>query len=163
MGGVLGDIIMKITLSREPEAALISKTAEYALRAILYIARESERGPVRANELAKVLGVPGNYLSKILHALGRAGLLTSGRGPRGGFQLARGADKMLLADVLEALDPTLLRSDCLLGNPTCSDEEACAVHHRWKDLRDPICEFFRGTTVASVMEGRPGPLSVTEE
>jgi len=141
---------------------LISKTAEYALRAVLFIARESEVGPVRANELAKVLGVPSNYLSKILHSLARAGLLNSGRGPRGGFQLAKAADDVLLADVLEALDPTLLRSDCLLGNPTCTDEEACAVHHRWKDLRDPICEFFRGTTVASVMSGRPGPLSAPE-
>ncbi len=142
---------------------MISKTAEYALRAVLFIARESEAGPVRANELAKVLGVPSNYLSKILHTLARAGLLTSGRGPRGGFQLAKSPDDVLLADVLEALDPTLLRSDCLLGNPTCTDEEACAVHHRWKDLRDPICEFFRGTTVASVMGGRPGPLSTVEK
>ncbi len=141
---------------------MISKTAEYALRAVLFIARESEQGPVRANELAKLLGVPSNYLSKILHTLARAGLLTSGRGPRGGFQLARPAEQMLLADVLEALDPSLLRSDCLLGNPTCSDEEACAVHHRWKGLRDPICEFFRGTTVASVMGGRPGPLTWVE-
>jgi Rrf2 family protein len=142
---------------------LISKTAEYALRAVLFIARQSEQGPVRANELARVLGVPSNYLSKILHTLARAGLLTSGRGPRGGFQLAKTADEMLLADVLEALDPSLLRSDCLLGNPTCSDEEACAVHHRWRDLRDPICEFFRGTTVASVMGGQPGPLSSIEK
>jgi Rrf2 family protein len=142
---------------------LISKTAEYALRAVLFIARQSEQGPVRANELARALGVPSNYLSKILHTLARAGLLTSGRGPRGGFQLAKTADEMLLADVLEALDPSLLRSDCLLGNPTCSDEEACAVHHRWRDLRDPICEFFRGTTVASVMGGQPGPLSSIEK
>lgn len=142
---------------------MISKTAEYALRAVLFIAKESERGPVRANELARVLGVPANYLSKILHTMARAGLLTSGRGPRGGFQLAKAADETLLADVLEALDPSLLRSDCLLGNPVCSDEEACAVHHKWKGLRDPICEFFRGTTVASVMDGKPGPISSRQE
>jgi Rrf2 family protein len=141
---------------------LISKTAEYALRAVLFIARESERGPVRANELAKVLGVPANYLSKILHTLARAGVLTSGRGPRGGFQLSKAPEETLLSDILEALDPSLLRSDCLLGNPTCTDEEPCAVHHRWKDLRDPICEFFRGTTVGSVMEGKPGPISSPE-
>ena len=138
---------------------MISKTAEYALRAVLFIARQSDHGPVRANELAKVLGVPANYLSKILHTLARAGLLTSGRGPRGGFQLAKPAEEAFLADVLEALDPSLLRSDCLLGNPACTDEDPCAVHHQWKDLRDPICEFFRKTTVASVMQGNPGPIS----
>lgn len=141
---------------------MISKTAEYALRAVLFIARQSDQGPVRANELAKLLGVPANYLSKILHTLARAGLLTSGRGPRGGFQLAKPPEATVLAEVLEALDPSLLRSDCLLGNPTCTDEEPCAVHHQWKTLRDPICEFFRGTTVASVMEGKPGPISSVE-
>jgi Rrf2 family protein len=153
-------MIMKIAFSRQPKsAALISKTAEYALRAVLFIARQSDEGPVRANVLAKALVVPSNYLSKILHTLARAGLLTSGRGPRGGFQLAKPPEEVLLADILEALDPSLLRDDCLLGNPRCNDEEPCAVHHRWKELRDPICEFFRGTTVASVMEGRPGPVS----
>ncbi len=134
---------------------MISKTAEYALRAVLYIARESGGHPVRANEIAETLEVPSNYLSKILHALAMAGILTSGRGPRGGFMLARSADELVLADLLEALDPGVLRPDCLLGNSNCSDHTACAVHERWKQVREPVCRFFRETTLADVVEGAP--------
>lgn len=130
---------------------MISKTAEYALRAVLYIARETERGPARANEIAAALEVPGNYLSKILHTLARAGILTSERGPRGGFRLAKDTNELYLADLLEALDPGVLRADCLLGSPSCSDETACAVHGRWKKVREPVCEFFRQTAVADVL------------
>lgn len=139
---------------------MISKTAEYALRAVLYIARESEDGPVRANEIAQALGAPGNYLSKILHTLVRAGTLTSERGPRGGFRLARAADEVRLADLLEALDPSALRADCLLGNAECSDEASCAVHERWKAVREPVCRFFRETTIADVLDGAPGVVSL---
>lgn len=139
---------------------MISKTAKYALRAVLYIARESEDAPVRANEIAEVLGVPGNYLSKILHTLARAGTLNSERGPRGGFRLARTADEVWLADLLEALDPSALRPDCLLGNPECSDQAGCAVHERWRAVREPVCRFFRETTIADVLDGAPGAVSL---
>jgi len=138
---------------------VISKTAEYALRAVIHLASGSDRHPIRANEIAAALGVPSNYLSKILHTLTRAGLLTSGRGPRGGFMLARSADELVLADLLEALDPSLLQPDCLLGNADCSDQTACAVHERWKQVREPVCRFFRETTVAQVVEGQPGSVS----
>ncbi len=140
---------------------MISKTAEYALRAVLFIARQSR--PTRANEISKALDVPSNYLSKILHSLARAGILTSGRGPRGGFQLAKPANEMALAELLEALDPSVLRADCLLGNPSCSDETACAVHDYWKQVREPVCLFFRNTTVADVLPERPGAVSSVEK
>jgi Rrf2 family protein len=138
---------------------VLSKTAEYALRAVLYIAREKEGGPARANEIAKALAVPGNYLSKILHSLARAGVLRSERGPRGGFSLARPTTELVLAELLEALDPSVLRSECLLGMPTCSEDTACAVHHRWKRVRDPVRRFFQETTVADVLSGGAGRLS----
>lgn len=138
---------------------MLSKTAEYALRAVLYIAREKEGEPARANEIAEALAVPGNYLSKILHSLARAGILQSGRGPHGGFSLARPTTELVLADLLEALDPSFLRSECLLGMPTCSEETACAVHHRWKQVREPLHRFFRETTVADVSSGGAGRLS----
>jgi Rrf2 family protein len=143
-------------------ATLISKTAEYALRAVIHLASESVGRPTRAHEIADALDVPSNYLSKILHALARVGILTSGRGPRGGFMLAKPADELRLADLLEALDPSLLQSDCLLGEANCSDETACAVHDKWKRVRDPVCRFFRETTVAEVVDGLPGAVSAVK-
>lgn len=144
------------TLTATLCATLISKTAQYAISAVLHIARETDRGgPARAGEIAETIGLPRNYLSKILHVLTRAGILTSERGPRGGFRLARPAAETVLADLLLAVDPAVLQATCLLGNPHCSDSSACAVHERWKQVREPVCSFFRETTVADLLSGSP--------
>ena len=68
---------------------MLSRTSQYALRAILYLADQPVERSVRAIDVAENLDVPANYLSKILHTLARSGLLISERGPRGGFRLAR--------------------------------------------------------------------------
>ena len=68
---------------------MLSKTSEYALRAVLFLARESRDIPVPAGDIATGLDVPANYLSKILHTLSRAGVVSSERGPGGGYRLAR--------------------------------------------------------------------------
>jgi Rrf2 family protein len=136
---------------------LISKTGEYALRAVLHLAREGGKVPLRANEIAERLDVPANYLSKTLHLLARAGVLHSARGPRGGFRLARPPAEVTLADVLEPLDPELLKKSCLLGLPQCSDESSCPLHERWRLLREPVVSFFRETTLADVSESGGGP------
>ncbi|HEX8906653.1 MAG TPA: Rrf2 family transcriptional regulator, partial [Longimicrobiaceae bacterium] len=69
---------------------MLSKTAEYALRALLVLARRGARGgaAVRAEEIADAVGAPRNYMSKTLHALAKQGFVASARGPLGGFTLA---------------------------------------------------------------------------
>lgn len=132
---------------------MISKTAEYGLRAVLHIAGSDTDQPVRANEIARELGVPANYLSKILHTLARAGVLTSGRGPRGGFRMAVPPEDLKLASIIATLDPGLLEESCLLGNPECSDHSSCAIHERWKQVKVPLMAFFQETTVAAALSG----------
>ena len=75
---------------------MLSQTAEYALRAVLHIAAVGTERPVAVGEIAQALDVPRNYLSKTLHQLVRAGILTSTRGPTGGFQLAMPAESLTL-------------------------------------------------------------------
>jgi len=69
---------------------------------------------------------------------------------------------MMLADVVAPLDPGLLEEACLLGNPQCSDHSSCAVHERWKRVKEPLQSFFRQTTVRAVLSSgqiEPKPLS----
>ncbi len=132
---------------------MISKTAEYALRALLHLAREESDQPLRSSQIAEALGVPSNYLSKILHSLARDGILISERGPRGGFRLARPAEELSLAEVLGPFDAHTTRRYCLLGRPECSDETACPVHERWKDVSEPVARFFQDTTLGDLLEG----------
>ena len=133
---------------------MLTKTSEYALRAVLFLAREPSDIPVPAGDIASGLDVPANYLSKILHTLSRAGVVSSERGPGGGYRLARQADTMSLADVVGAFEPISPGSHCLLGRARCHDDHPCAAHARWRQVYDPVTAFFRDTMVAELLEPR---------
>ena len=83
----------------------LSSTARQALHAVLCVAIFQDDGPVRVEEIAAATGNPRNYLSKILHALARAGILRSTRGPTGGFQLAEPPDEIALERVIAPFEP----------------------------------------------------------
>lgn len=134
---------------------MLSKTSQYAVRALHHLARAPRGERVPAGRIADSLGVPANYLSKILHALGRAGVLESVRGPTGGFALARPASDISLSDVLEAFGEHPTRRTCLLGAGQCRDSDPCPAHERWKDVSERVREFFEETTVAHLSRNDP--------
>lgn len=134
---------------------MISKTEEYALRAAVCLARNEGTGVVRAREMARTTGIPANYLSKILHQLGRAGVVNSSRGRAGGFCLVRDPAAVTLAEVVAPFEPQVARTRCLLGRPECSDENPCGAHSRWKAIRAATVDFLENTTLADVIRGDP--------
>jgi Rrf2 family transcriptional regulator, iron-sulfur cluster assembly transcription factor len=129
---------------------VLSNTAQYALRAMIYLGQREEAGPIRVEEIADRLAVPRNYLSKILHALVREGVLRSLRGPRGGFSLARPAEAVSLFQVVAPFDDIEARRTCLLGRKECSDVNPCVIHEHWKATATQVASFFRETTLAEV-------------
>ena len=132
----------------------LSTTAQNSLHAVLCIAGSADDGPVRVDEIAAVLGTPRNYLSKTLHALVRAGVLTSARGPRGGFQLAHRPDRLTLARVVAPFEPVVERR-CLVGRATCGDAHPCAAHRHWAAIAASVEEFFNQTTIATLLDDNP--------
>jgi Rrf2 family protein len=135
---------------------MLSQTAEYALRTVLLIAERGVAGPVGVDQIAQELGVPRNYLSKTLHQLARAGVLSSTRGPGGGFRLAVPAARLRLVRVIEPFDDIGAGRRCLLGRPVCSDRTACRVHGRWKATGEAVAAFFQDTTVAELLREGAG-------
>ena len=132
----------------------LSQTAEYALRATLHIAEHGGEAALPVGEIADALAVPRNYLSKILHQLGKAGVLTSTRGPKGGFRLATRADALTLAEIVNPVDPMSNDRRCLLGRAECSDVDACVAHEAWRQVADKMREFFQETTLAQLAKRR---------
>jgi Rrf2 family protein len=130
---------------------MLSGTAEYALRAVVHIAHRRSDAPVRADELARAVDVPRNYLGKILHQLVRARILRSTRGKHGGFRLARAPADLTLLEVASLFDHIEGRRRCLLGRPECSDLDPCLAHGRWRETSEQVCRFFRETTLADVI------------
>jgi Rrf2 family protein len=127
----------------------LPQTAEYALRAVAFIAEAPDGEPRRVAEIARATRVPRNYLSKTLHQLAQAGVLHSTRGPAGGFQLAAAAERLTLAEVIGPFMPVDGRA-CVLGRSRCSDSAPCAAHHRWKPVGVMLVAFFGATTVADL-------------
>jgi len=137
---------------------ILSQTAVYAIKAVLYLAESEGTDLVRVDDVASALGVPRNYLSKILHTLARAGLLSSTRGPHGGFRLAVDAADLTLVGVVELFEEVRLEPGCMLGRGRCDAVDPCAVHARWNEASAAMRSFFQETTVrdlASRADGTP--------
>jgi Rrf2 family iron-sulfur cluster assembly transcriptional regulator len=130
---------------------MLSQTAEYALRTVLYLADSPADGVARVEELAVRLDVPRNYLSKTLHRLAREGVLSSTRGKGGGFRLAIPPDQLPLLRVIAPFDEMSAVRRCLLGRPECSDRHPCPAHHHWRAVSDQVTAFFRDRTVADLL------------
>lgn len=134
---------------------MLNQTAEYALRAVIAIAGRPGDEFVRAAELAAVLALPANYLSKILHRLAAAGILESRRGREGGFRLAGRVGALSLARVVAPFDSVVTERRCVLGGAACSARTACAAHERWSPISAALRGFLRDTTVAEVVQRGP--------
>lgn len=130
---------------------MLSQTAEYALRTVLFLADHGE--PASVDRIAERLTVPRNYLSKTLHRLAREGVLQSTRGKGGGFRLAIPADRLKLLRVVEPFDAITGERRCLLGRPQCSDRNPCPAHHEWRAVSERLTAFFRDRTVADLLRG----------
>ena len=128
----------------------LSSTSQDAIRAVVYVAGHAEERPVRVDEIAAALSCPRNYLSKTLHALTRAGVLQSERGPKGGFRLAESPGYLPLARVVAPFERVGERR-CLLGRKDCGGVHPCAAHHRWAGVAQPVEDFFARTTVADLL------------
>jgi Rrf2 family protein len=131
---------------------VLSATAEYALRAVVHLARQGDAEALQAQDLAEATGVPQSYLRKLLHELARAGILASTRGKGGGFTLAVPPERLTLLTIVSCFDQMTPGRRCLLGRAECSDRDPCPVHDRWKAAAEEVAAFFRETTLADVLE-----------
>lgn len=148
---------LKISYYHDEDKIMLSQTAEYALRAVLYVAQHGNERLVQVNEMAAALHIPRNYLSKTVHALVHEGVLLSTRGKSGGFRLALPPERLYVLQVVAPFGNLGEQRHCLLGRPQCSDRTACAAHTKWKLVADRVAEFFRETTIAELLQGAAVP------
>jgi len=128
---------------------MLSLTSEYVLRAMIYLAQHEQDCPVPGRTIALEAGIPAKYLSNVLGALVRNGILQSSPGRTGGFSLARPADHIRLFDLLAPFE-TFHISRCPFGNQECSDANPCLAHSRWKNVKETEFTFLSETSVKDV-------------
>lgn len=130
---------------------LISASATHALRAVAWLAAHGRDEAVLGRELARAVGVPADYLAKVLGQLARKGVLKASRGVRGGYRLARPAARIRLIQVVEPFEGQSTRPGCLMrpGHP-CREAGACAAHQGWSGVKVAYSDFLEKTTVADI-------------
>lgn len=135
---------------------IISRTAEYALRAVVHLAAGSGDNPSQTvGQIAASTRVPAGYLSKVLQSLSRSRLITSQRGLGGGFRLVKPAHETSIYEVIQAVDPLERIRDCPLGLDA-HGTNLCPLHKRLDDAMALIEEQFRSTTIAELLEEPKG-------
>jgi len=130
--------------------AMISKTAEYALRAMVALKNRPAGDRVLNRDLSAITRIPQNYLSKIMHTLGRAGLVVSERGPGGGFRLPSKSGEITAYQIVALFEDLDGNRRCLLGKATCRDATGCPAHQAWKAVRESYECFLRDTTLETL-------------
>jgi Rrf2 family protein len=131
---------------------VISQTAEYALRAVVHLAA-GPSAPRTTRQIAAATRVPAPFLSKVMQGLGRAGLVRSQRGLRGGFKLARDPAELTILDVVNAVDPLRRIRGCPLDLPE-HGLNLCPLHRRLDDAAALVEDAFRQTTVAELLPAK---------
>lgn len=126
---------------------ILSRTSQYAIQALIYIATKPKGEPVLNREIAQHLNVPPAYLAKIMQNLCKGNLLYSFRGRLGGFCLREGAEKTDLMQILLLTEGQGFAQDCMLGLKECSDETACPMHTKWKPIKQRVVDLLKDQTL----------------
>jgi Rrf2 family protein len=143
------------------EAPMFSQTAEYALRAVVYLASKGD-APQTVQQIADVTRVPAGYLSKVMQELSRGELVHSQRGLHGGFTLTRPADALTVLDVVQAVDPIRRIRSCPLGIK--GHVNLCPLHRRLDQAMALVEKALSDSTIAELLgepdrrKGIPVPL-----
>lgn len=137
---------------------IFSKKCEYGLQAVLFLAAQAKGEVIASDEIAKKLGIPKEFISKILQSLTESGIIDSKKGKAGGFFLAKDPSKIRLIDIVAAIDGLGMFNSCVLGFPHCSPDNPCPLHSKWGELRtktynmltDETIDKFKETTLRKV-------------
>jgi len=128
-------------------SVLFSRQCEYAIQAVLYLALKPAGEMTSAKELTAKLDVPYHFISKILQDLTYKKLLHSQTGPTGGFALAKSAQKILIKDIVEAVDGVDYATKCVMGFKECGGKNPCAVHDMWSNIKLSINDMLASKSV----------------
>lgn len=135
---------------------LLTKTTELAVQSLLYLASQPEHHRFTPAEVAGCLGESPTYMSKVLRALAKAGLLRSRRGKIGGFGLARVAEQITLLEVVEACQGIIAGNYCEEENRR-PERNTCGYHQAMLELQTGICEILGRWNLQQVLDARPPP------
>jgi Rrf2 family transcriptional regulator, iron-sulfur cluster assembly transcription factor len=130
---------------------LFGKSCQYAIQATVLLALQPADKLLLITEIASHLDIPSPYLAKVLQILSKRGLLTSVKGPGGGFKLGMPAESIIIRDIVESTDGLAAFDKCLLGFPKCGEQNLCPVHETWAGIKTDIMDNILSKSIAELL------------
>lgn len=127
---------------------MLSNQSKYAVRGVIYLAvHASEEKKLGSKEVGERIKVPIPFLAKTFQNLNKEKLITSSKGPRGGFYLSEEQLSGNLLNIITCIDGFDSLKSCQIGLPACSDENPCAIHHIAAPMRNKLIEELEKKTI----------------
>ena len=127
----------------------VSKSLDYAVRSLTYIAKE-KANVFTIRDISEKQHIPQNYLAKIMRKLVQKGLLSSSPGPEGGYSLRKSTDEISLKDVYEAIEGDMQLIDCMEKNVVCELFNSCSQRSVWDHLQLHTLNFLNDISVEDI-------------
>jgi Rrf2 family transcriptional regulator, iron-sulfur cluster assembly transcription factor len=131
----------------------LTTKGRYAVTAMLDLALHAKRSPVSLADISKRQNISLSYLEQLFAKLRRGELVTSVRGPGGGYRLSREGGNIWVAEIVDAVNENIDATGCQ-GKGDCQDGETCLTHHLWCDLSEQIHTFLSGISLESLLQRR---------
>ncbi len=135
----------------------ISKTSEYALRILTYMALNSET-QFSAFTLFHELHIPKRYLMRLLADLSKSGFIKATRGRNGGYVFARPLSTIYFSEIIDSVEGLLSFEACVLGNTFCPVDKPCVMHQLWDKPKRAFLETIKSTSLADLKSGKSNPV-----
>jgi Rrf2 family protein len=134
----------------------LSSEGRYALRALMYLARDADRGElVTADRISAEAAVPPRLLARVMAKLARAGLVESSEGRGGGSRLARPPEDVTLRDAVEATEGPFEITHCIMQQRPCGEGRPCTLHEAWTEGQNAILDHLDARTLAEFSSQAP--------
>ncbi len=130
----------------------VSTPAQYAVRALVYLATRNAAEAARIRDVAASESIPYPFLAKLVGQLVQAGFVDSFKGPTGGVRLAKPPHKITVLEVIRSIDGADAFEGCFLGLPECSDTAPCPLHADWGAVREKLTRRLAGATIADLAQ-----------
>ncbi len=129
----------------------LTKAGDYGFLGILYLARQPEKKVVRLSEISESEDIPEKFLAKIFQSYTRSGLVRSHRGARGGFSMAKPAEKITVKDILESVQGPIYLTRCLNSAESCERKDTCSLRKIWTKAQDHLTGLLEKKTLADLI------------
>ncbi len=134
---------------------MLSNTSRYAIRALIYLAiNNKEKEKIGIKKIAEDLDIPSPFLGKILQTLAKKRILSSTKGPNGGFYASEETMETTLMDIIKIIDGDDLFDKCLITNKACSDVKGskCSLHDHYESIRKNLTNMFSDYTIGKLAQ-----------